>query len=206
MEKLSIWVVSIIMLAFSIRYSYQIKNKKIQPTLSTWLIFLLGTCSSLLTFMVTDTKNLSAGILNIMDTVAIVIIIISTLLWGKRSKYFKAFEKWYLVSILLIGIYGIVSKNTFNSNLLTQLVIAIGYFPTIQNLIKEKRNTESFTAWGLAYAAGIISLYPALLSNSFLATIYSIRTIVLTSIILFLMSYFKFQLLGEKKVITTKFI
>lgn len=133
------------MVLCAFRYAYQIKKKEISPILSTWIIFLLGTLLSLITYALAEKHDFRSGILNTLDVLVVMTVFCSILAWGNRQVRFKPFERWYLLGIALITLYGLVSGDAWSSNIFTQLLISIGYAPTIQNLITQKKNTESFT-------------------------------------------------------------
>ena len=95
-KTLSIWLVALVTIAFAARYTYQIWKGEISPTLSTWIIFLLGTGLSLTTYAIAEQRDFASGILNTMDVVAVLVILIATIVWGQRAVRFKPFEKWYL--------------------------------------------------------------------------------------------------------------
>lgn len=194
MKDLFAFLVIVTMLVLACRYIYQIHRHKITPTLSTWIIFFIGTGLSLLTYALAEKHDFKSGILSVMDTAAVASILCAILVWGNRDMRFKPFEKWYLVGVGAIISYGLISGDARGSNIFTQVLISVGYVPTIQNLITEKKNTESFTAWGCALTAGIFGLYPALVEDgNSLAAIYSIRTIILVFIMLCLMAYYEFS-------------
>jgi len=179
------------MLGFGFWYAFQVFKKKTKPALSTWLIMFIGTSLSLITYLLASGWKFRGGILNIVDVLVTVIIITAILLWSKVKVRFRPFEKWYLLTAGLITIFWLLTKNPFGANLLIQVLILIGYFPTIQKLISEKQNTESFSAWLIAYSAGVLALYPAINSGSILPVIYVGRTLVMQSIIIFLMYYYE---------------
>lgn len=196
-KDICVWAVSFVMMAFAIKYTYQIWRREISPTLSTWIIFLVGTGLSLITYAIAEKHDFRSGILNTMDVVMVTAVLVATLVWGKRDVRFKPFEKWYLAGIMVIVVYGLLSGDAWGSNIFTQILISIGYIPTAQNLLTEKRNTESFTTWSLGVVAGIIALYPAIADGNSLATLYAIRTIVLVLGIITIMAYYE---LRSKKV------
>lgn len=193
MKEISVWLVALVMMTFAVRYAYQIWKREISPTLSTWIIFLLGTGLSLITYAIAEKHDFRSGILNTMDVVAVIIVFFATIIWGNRDMRFKPFEKWYLVGISAIVAYGLLSGDAWGSNIFTQVLISIGYIPTIQNLLTEKRNTESFTGWSCGIIAGFIALYPAIVEGNSLAVLYATRTIVLVSSIIAVMSYYELR-------------
>jgi len=184
--------VAVIMVAFCIYYSFQIWRRRIDPTLSTWIIFLAGTGLSLVTYGLAENHDYQSGILNTLDVVSVAIILSAILKWGKPELRFRQHEKWYLVGAALIVGYGIMTGDVWSSNLYTQVLICCGYIPLIQTLVTEKRNTESFFGWICGLSAGIIGLYPAVVSGNALAVIYAVRTIIAVSVVLFFMVYYQY--------------
>ncbi len=194
MKELTAWLVGFIMIMVAFRYAYQVYTRDISPTLSTWLIFLTGTSLSFVTYMVAEDKDFQSGILNTIDVMVSLLITFSIVIWGKTLKtHFKPFEKKYLISAGGIVLFWIISKDAFTSNLLVQLLIFIGYFPTIQNLVTKKKNTESLSAWGLVLIATIIALYPAIVGGNLLAVIYVGRTVVMVNVVLCIMLFYHFK-------------
>ena len=197
MKNLCAWLVVFVVTALAAQYSYQIRKdgKKISPALSTWIIFFLGTGLSFVTYLIAAKFDFRSGILNTMDFLSVTTILLSIILWGKRDgKRFQPFEKWYLAGIGAIVVYGVLSHDAWNSNIFTQVLIAAGYFPTVHKMVTEKRNTESYSMWSLALMAGAIGLYPATVDGNLLAILYAIRTIVLVSAVLILMTHYEFRL------------
>jgi hypothetical protein len=177
-------------LMFAVRYTYQIWKQKVHPTLSTWIIFLLGSGSSLATYAVAEKHDFRSGILNTMDVIVTTIVLLATMVWGNRELRFKPFEKWYLIFLVMVVAYGIATGDAWSSNLFAQALISFGFIPTLQRLITEKRNTESFTAWGVEIIAGLAALYPAIVGGNWLAIIYSLRSTALVTMTLSIMTYY----------------
>lgn len=192
MREAAMFLVVAIMLVFDLTYSYQIWKRKIDPTLSTWIIFLAGTGLSLITYGFAERHDYKSGVLNTFDVVSVMIILSAILKWGKQELRFRAHEKWYLVGVGCIVGYGIMTGDVWSSNLYTQALICCGYIPLIQTLVTEKRNTESFFGWICGLSAGIVGLYPAIVSGNTLAVIYAVRTIGAVSIILCMMTYYQY--------------
>ena len=192
-------MVGFVMMVFAVRYAYQIWKREISPTLSTWIIFLLGTGLSLTTYAIAEKHDFRSGILNTMDVIAVMVVLFATIAWGNRGMRFKPFEKWYFGGVGAIIAYGLFSGDAWGSNIFTQVLICIGYIPTIQNLLVVKRNVESFTGWSCGIIAGLIALYPAIVDGNSLAILYSVRTVVLVSSIIAIMTYYE---LRSKKAIS----
>lgn len=181
------------MMMFAFRYSYQIWKGVIVPRLATWLVFFAGTTMSLTTYAIAENHDFRSGILNTVDTVSVVIICGAIIRWQERSTRFKSSDKWFLCGMLVIVLYGIFSGNAWNSNIFTQILICLGYIPTISHMLKEKRNTESFTAWGLNILASLFALYPAIVGGNTLSIIYAVRTIILVMFVIIIATYYEFK-------------
>ncbi len=191
LKEFCIWLDTFILLGFTARYVYVIKtNRDVNPTLSTWIIFLLGTSLSLTTYLLAEHHDFRSGILNTADVISVIITLCSILIWGNRTIRLHAFEKWYLAGATSIVIYGLCTGNAYHSNLFTQLLITFGYAPTVQKMFKEKRNTESFSAWSFSLLAGCIGLIPALIDGNTLAFIYACRSVICVSSFMLLMWHF----------------
>lgn len=193
MKDLFVALISVIMILFTANYSYQIWRQKVIPTISTWITLLTGTGLSFTTYVLAANWDIRSGINNTVDFASALIIFVATLCWGKRQMRFKPFEKWYLLGVATIVFYGTISTNAWNSNILTQVLIAIGYIPTAHNLIHQKQNTESFFTWSCGLVASTLSLYPALNEGNKLAVLYSIRGIMSVILLLSLMTYYQFS-------------
>lgn len=179
------------MVGIAARYGYQVWKKEISPTLSTWLIFLVGTSLSLVTYAIAEKRDFLSGILNTMDVAVVAGVVVAILLWGDRRVRFKRFDKWYLVGVGVIVLYGALSGDAWTSNLFTQILITTGYGPTVWTLVTEKRNTESFSVWGLVGLAGFFALYPAMHEGNLLAVTYSLRTIGCVALLIAIMWHYE---------------
>lgn len=191
MKDVFVWLVVIAMTSFAARYVYMIWRRKISPAISTWIIFLIGTSLSLTTYAIAERHDFSSGILNTMDVLCVMSILAATIIWGNRRVLLCGFEKWYLLITAAIVAYGLISGNAWRANIFTQGLITFGYLPTLQKLIMEKRNTESFGAWFFSLASGAIALYPALKDGNSLAALYAGRTIVVVAITISVMAYYQ---------------
>jgi CDP-diglyceride synthetase len=189
-KEIFIGLVITIMIGSSSWYIWQIRQRRISPTFSTWLIFSLGTLLSVTTYGIAENHDFQSGVLIGMDVISTCCITVVIAFWGQRGK-FRSFEKWYLIGVVAILTYGLLSGNAWNSNLFTQALISLGYLPTLQAMLTEKRNTESFFAWSCALFTALLSLYPSFVDGNALAITYSIRTIVLVFALLLVMAYYQ---------------
>lgn len=186
-------IVALVMAAYAFRYNWQIHKREVAPTLSTWVLFLVGVLVSLAFYGPAQNWDLISGIGNAVDVVVVASVIACVLLWGDKTVRFKPWEKYYLGAAGLGVLYGVVSGDLIRSNLFGQLLICVGYVPTWHTMIKQKRNTESFTAWGMLIVSNGIGLVPALVDGNILSAIYVVRALTLVSFTLAIMTYFELR-------------
>ena len=147
---------------------------------------------SFITYAIAEKRDFQSGILNTIDLASISLIVVGILVWGERRVRFKPFEKWYLVLTALIVFYGVYTGDAWNSNILAQVLLGVAYFPTWQNLVTKKCNTESWSGWALNLTASALALYPAFADGNRLAAIYACRAVILIVCTMLLMAYYEF--------------
>ena len=189
MKNISVWLVVVVMIAIASRYAYLIKKRRIAPTISTWMIFLAGTVLSVITYALAEKRDLRSGILNAMDVGVCLTVLVALYVYGEHGIRLKRFEKWYLAAAGAIVAYGLLTGDAWSSNILTQVLISAGYFPTVHKLYVEKKNTESFSGWGGGIVSGTIAVYPAAVDGNALAVIYALRSVAMTAAIIAIMLY-----------------
>lgn len=189
------WTSLVLSLTAGFINSAKIVKHQVEPTLSTWIIFLSGTSTSFLSFLVSSNRNFVGGVLNGADVIIDVLMILSIIFFGIVRWQMKSFEKYYLSGLIVIIIFWLLTRDSFHSNLLTQVLLGLAYIPTIHTIIKVKRNTESFVVWGMILLSSFISLYPAFNSwqvdKNALALIYSVRSIILISALIIVMVVYR---------------
>ena len=193
MKDLCIWLVAIVTIASGCRFAYQVRSGAASVTLSTWIIALTACGLSLATYAVAEKHDFRSGILNFMDVFGTAIIVFSVLRWGKRGLRLKPFEKWYLGGVMGVLLIWWLTGNAVGSNLVAQVLLLIAYIPTLQNLLTTKRNSESFTGWGLGLTASTLALYPAFSDGNTLAEVYAVRAVASVIIVLSLMTYYELR-------------
>jgi hypothetical protein len=179
--------VAVILIAASLPYVYQITRRHVVPTLSTWIILAVATSLNVASYLVATRVDVLSGVLGLTDALVSWLILIATVRAAGLKLTFQTFEKYYLTGAGCIVLFWIISRDAFLTNLLMQILITIGCSSTIQSLLYAKENHESFIFWGLGLIAVTLSLYPAAVDGNLLAVLYSLRSIVIVSVILSLM-------------------
>ena len=193
MKDICVWVICVCTVVFSSCYVYKIWKREAVTTTSTWIIFLAGSGLSFVTYLIAENKDWKSGIMNTVDVVYIAVILGSIVLWTEHKVRFKPFEKWYLAAAGLILVYGIVTGNAWKSNVLTQVLMSVAYFPMFQKLFVEKRKTDSYFGWAPTAFTAAVALYPAIHDGNALAILYSARALFFTLTTTLLMLYYQIK-------------
>ena len=184
MKEFSIISVSIINIIIGVRYCILTYKQKIKPALAMWSFFTLAVAMSLTTYMADGDYSLWDNILNTTDLLLVSVITLFILIFGDTSTKFTRFDKFCLLLVILITIFWFITKIHFLSHLLIQGILVIAYFPVIRRLWQSKENTEPFSVWILLMIVPVFSL---LSSKGILATVYAVRAIASTAILMILM-------------------
>lgn len=184
MKEFSIISVSIINIIIGVRYCILTYKQKIKPALAMWSFFTLAVTMSLTTYMADGDYSLWDNILNTTDLLLVSVVTVFILIFGDTSTKFTRFDKFCLLLVILITIFWFITKTHFLSHLLIQGILVIAYFPVIRRLWQSKENTEPFSVWILLMIVPVFSL---LSSKGILATVYAVRAIASTAILMILM-------------------
>lgn len=178
------------------RYCWKALTHRIAPRFATWLIFLVASGLSLASYMAHhagEKISLAANVANRVDVVELVAII-AAILWSSRyepgRRHLKMFDWWCFVSAAAIVAVWAVTGSSFTANLLLQTLMCVGYFPTIQHLLKEKKNTEPFDVWCANLGIAMLALIPSLITKDVLGIIYAGRAVLCVAAMIFAMWYF----------------
>jgi hypothetical protein len=184
MRLFSIVAVLLINLFIAVRYTVQIRRGHIKPALAMWVFFSIAVGGSLSTYLSGGGVTLLDNILNASDLLLCVYVAVIIFLFGDKSTRFTRFDRGCLIAVLVILAFWALTRRHAEANLLIQTILVIAYFPVVKRLWHSDSNTESFAAWIGLLGAPLFSL---LSSKGMLASVYAIRAIVSTSLLLLLM-------------------
>jgi hypothetical protein len=194
MNTFVISAVSALNLYIAIVYCVLMWKKKSKPALAMWFFFSIAVAISLLTYLKEGNYNYFDNVLNSLDLILVVFVTVAILILGDRSTWFNKFDLGCLIAVIIIVIFWIVSKNHWATNISVQLILVIAYFPVVKRMLKSKKNTEPFSVWMALMLAPVFSL---LTSKGELATVYAVRAIVCTGLLLALM--IRIEIINRKK-------
>jgi general stress protein CsbA len=194
MREFSIYSVSIINIIIGVIYVVQLIRKKSKPALAMWVFFTIAVAMSLFTYLKDGSFSLTDNILNSTDLLLVGTVSVAILIWGDHTTRFNRFDIGCLVAVLLIVLFWVLTQNHWVTNMLIQLILVIAYFPVVRRMLKASQNTEPFSVWILLMIAPVFSL---LSSKGFLASVYAIRAIACTGLLLALM--IRTEIISRKK-------
>lgn len=195
MRPFSIAAVLLINLFIAVRFTVLIRRGDIKPALAMWIFFSIAVGGSLTTYLFDGEYTLLDNILNSSDLLLCVYVAVIIHLFGDKSTRFTRFDRGCLIAVLVILAFWVLTRKHMAANLLIQMILVIAYFPVIKRLWNSDENTESFAAWFGLLLAPVFSL---LSSKGTLASVYAIRAIVSTSLLLLLMARAEFRARSNK--------
>jgi len=184
MRLLSITAVLLINLFIAVRYTVGIRRGTIKPALAMWVFFSVAVGGSLSTYLSAGSFTLWDNILNSADLFLCTYVAIIIYLFGDKSTRFTGFDRACLIAVLVILGFWLLTRQHATAHSLIQLILVIAYFPVIKRLWNSQENTESFAVWIGLLLAPVFSL---LSSKGTLATVYALRAIVSTALLMVLM-------------------
>ena len=184
MRTFSIIAVCVTNLLIGLRYVWLIRRRRISPALAMWAFFTIAVIGSLITYLSEGDYGLLDNVLNSADLLLCGGVALAIVLYGDRSSLFNRFDQGCLGAVMLIFAAWALTRQHAMAHLAIQMILIIAYFPVVKRLWRSDRNTESFTMWIGLLLAPIFSL---LSSKGSLATVYAVRAIISTSLLLLLM-------------------
>lgn len=149
-----------------------------------WMFFSIAVIISLSAYLSSGNFGLLDNILNTTDLLLVTSVTITIYLFGDKSSKFNKFDTGCLTAVAIIIILWAITKNPYIAHLSIQLILIIAYFPVVKRLWNAEKNTESFLPWIGMFLAPAFSLMS---SKGFLASVYSIRAMVCTALLMLLM-------------------
>ena len=185
LHALSIAAVLAINLFIAVRNTVLIRRGAIRPSLAMWVFFTIAVAGSLATYLSAGDFTPWDNILNSADLLLCAYVAVIIRLWGDRSTGFTRFDTGCLVAVMVILAFWVFSREHAAAHSLIQLILVIAYIPVVQRLWNSRENTESFAVWTALMLAPVFSL---LSSKGTLATVYAVRAIVSTGLLMLLMA------------------
>lgn len=172
-----------------------LRGEKVKPVLATWIV-LSGTMTlSFATYWTTPGHSIVSNACNaisVLTTGSILIVAVWLTMKEGKGVSFSKFQKGCLWLSLAIAAFWATLVWGFKGtgiipNIMTQVLMLIGYLVTCEKLWHAKKNSESLFTWWCILLAGMTALYTGVVSNDNLAILYAARTILGTAAVVWLM-------------------
>jgi hypothetical protein len=187
MRSASVIIVIALVGFVDLRYCQLILSDAVHPTIATWIVFEVAVILSITTYLATKKHNLIDNIANTVDAIATSIVLVTIAYKNGLTSRFSSFDTLCLCGAGAITIFWVLYKKHTAANMATQLLLVVGYLPTIRTLWTSSVNPESFAVWGTILITSIVSLYPAVRAKNRLAIVYATRAAISTTVVLVLM-------------------
>lgn len=185
LELVSVAAVIASTLFVGIRYTTLIIRQRIRPALAMWVFFFVAVAGSLATYLAEGDHGPWDNILNTADLLLVGWVAGVIWIFGDRSTRFTRFDLGCTGAVLVILGGWALTRSHLLANLAIQSILVIAYLPVVRRLSAARENTESFSAW---IAMMVAPFFALLSSEGLLASVYAIRAIVCTSVLLALMT------------------
>jgi hypothetical protein len=171
-------------LFITVTYCIQMIKKRSKPALAMWFFFSIAVGISLVTYLKDGNYQFFDNVLNTLDLIMAVFVTLAIVVLGDKSTWFNKFDLGCLIAVLVIVLFWFISENHWITNISVQLILVIAYFPVVRRMLKANENTEPFSVWIALMLAPMFSL---ITSKGELASVYAIRAIACTGLLLALM-------------------
>lgn len=192
LREWSALVSAVLIVVATARYIYLAIRGEIIPALASWIV-LGGTMTlSFATYWTSPEHSIVSNASNAASVLSAVAILI-TVAWLQRgSVKFSYFQIWCLriagsiCAFWVILVWGL-HRTGMVPNILTQVLMLVGYIVTAEKLWHATKNTESFFTWWCITVASAIAIFTAIVSKDHLATLYAIRATLASGTLVWLM-------------------
>ena len=187
LRNVSVIIVVVLVGFVDVRYCHLILSGAVHPTMATWIVFEIAVILSIATYLATKKHSLTDNIANTVDAIATSIVFITIVCKNGLVLRFNAFDMLCLCGAGAITLFWISCKKHTAANMATQVLLVVGYLPTIRTLWVSTANPESFAVWGTILIVSIVSLYPAARAKNRLAIVYATRAAASAVVVIALM-------------------
>ncbi len=198
MKEIMVCLTAIFMAVGTMWYIYLVLANRIKPVLTAWIIISVTMTLGLVSYWLSPAPTFAGGIGNMTGAVSTDSIILAVV-WKNRSFSFSSFQKKCLAmagAILIIwGILRFIVGGEIAaavSNILTQVVMVIGFTPLVERLWKTRADTEALFTWSMVCLGAICAMIPPIIGGDFLGFLYGARgaiTAGLVSWLVFMIRY-----------------
>lgn len=181
-----------LVIAATVWYIFLAIRGRIKPVLASWIVLGCTMALSFATYWTSPKHSIVSNASNAASVVSAIGILITAAWLERGSLSFSCFQKWCLgiagsiCVVWIILVWGL-HRTGVVPNVLTQVLMLVGYIVTAEKLWHATKNTESFFTWWCITVASSIALYTAILSDDSLAALYATRATLASGTLVWLM-------------------
>lgn len=166
----------------------------IRPPIAPWIVFSTTLGIGFWSYWHSPNHSLEGNIGNLTGLVSagvnFVAILVEAACRRRLFVKFNRFQIWCLIvagEILMLwfGLRFMIGgpAAAMVSNILTQVLMIVGYVALIERLYRMDDNNDSFITWLTVFAASVLSLVPAVDKHDLLGLLYSGRAVISSFIV-----------------------
>jgi len=160
-------------------------------TITTWMIFELGSIMSLITYFTGERHSIVSSITNVTDGVFITLIL-ATLFAKRRGKaiVFSKNEKWCFKIAAAALIVWAATRTSWVGVAGFQAVMIVAYWPTFERIRRweEAGAPEPIETWSINAVVAVMGVGIAIARNDYVAMLYPLRAVVLCAVVVALIA------------------
>ncbi len=195
LREWSALVSATLMLGGGTWYIVQIVKGTIHPQLAAWIVLGGTLCLSFATYWTNPSRSIVSNVANAvaaLEGFATLVVLVIRDMRSREKISFTPFQKFCLKASAFIAILWVVIVWGFHGtglvpNVLTQVLMIIGYIMMIPKLWNAKKNTDSYVLWSCIGLSCLFGLYTAVVSRDNLAILYATRGLIASTTIVYLM-------------------
>ncbi|MBX4189273.1 hypothetical protein KW785_01600 [Candidatus Parcubacteria bacterium] len=178
----------------TIWYIYLVLTNRVRPVAASWIILAATMTLGLVSYWLSAKHSLAGGIGNITGAASTDSIIFAVLWMRRKEKLiFSPIQRQCLqMAGVILVVWGILkflvggSTAATIANVLTQIVMVVGYVPLVERLKATHKDTESLFTWSMICLASGISMLPAVVNHDYLGVLYGLRAVLTSGIAVYL--------------------
>lgn len=191
MYLISVCTASVILMAGSFWYCYQILREEVHPPPATFIILSFTFPLALYLYTQKPDWSFSANIGLTVGVVSVwvvsVFLIAKLFIQKKLSIEVNLFQRITILVSLIILLFWFITKDQLTAYILLQISALVSYIPVIKNLWNAEKNRDSIMFWGSLFLSTCVASYAAYERNDIQSWIYIIRAIPSTMVVLLMM-------------------
>lgn len=181
-------VTAIIMMSATAWYCYQLMNGRVRTVLSGWIILSTTMVLGFTSYWFSPVHTWTGNIGNLVGVASTLSVFVTVLMTNPEWK-FNSFQKMLLKLAGSIMIVWVILRILWSGdvaaivvNVLTQVLMTIGYVAFFEKLLgqirREERHTESLVLWGGVFASTLTAIPPAVMNVDWLGMLYLLRAVI----------------------------